>query len=150
MLKVMPFLILFCSNLFAADTNTDVVKINVATQTYQCTITQNLSCTPVNQVEQKVMEINKNGGKVSIADAPKGLSVDLVSSVTNGNIFYDITLCSSKACSLNNVAGGATGSIAQTMFGQYNITEKSFYVIGVSFNTTIKLVDFESKIHNLK
>lgn len=143
------FTLLFMKGLLL-HASTDTVKINVATQTYQCTITQSLTCTPVNQVQTKIMEINKVDGKISIADAPKGLSMDLVSSVENGNVYYDITICSSKSCSLNNVAGGTTGKIAQTMFGQYNITEKSFYVLGVSYNTDNAPIDFQRKISALK
>jgi hypothetical protein len=127
--------------------NIDSVKLNIGTQTYQCTITnQNLDCKPVNDVERKIIDINKNNGHVQIADAPKGLSVDLNTNLNNGNVIYNITLCSNTSCSINNVYSGATGAINQIMLGQYNITEKSFFVLGVSLTNSNKILDIGERV----
>lgn len=144
-------LLIFPLSTFAADTNSDTIKINVATQTYQCTIAnQSLSCNPVNQVEQKVLEVKKNDGKIQVADNPKGLSFDLSTSINNGNVLYDITLCSNTSCTVNNVYSGPNGAINQILLGQYNITEKSFYVLGVSLSSQNKILDIGEKIHLIK
>lgn len=142
--------LIFSASPFAAEPSA-TVKLSLATQTYQCTIAnQNLNCTPVNQIERKVMDINKNGGKVQIADAAKGLSLDLVTSLNNGNVLYDLTLCSNTACTINDVYSNANGSINQVMLGQYNITETSFFVLGVSLTNASGAVDFSEQINRLK
>ena len=132
----------------------DTVKVSVGTQTYLCTLTSQLTCNPTNQVQQQVMNLKKNGGKIQIADKERGLSADIDTSLDHNNVIYDLTLCSDKTCSISTVNSDAVGNINQLMLGQYNITEKSFYVLGFFINSQGKAMDFEAallkKFHHLQ
>lgn len=142
--------ILLSSSLLAAEQGS-TVKLAIATQTYKCTIAnQNLSCAAANEIQKKVIDLNKNGGKVQIADAARGLSLDLSASLADGNVNYDLTLCSNTVCTINDVYSNSQGSISQIMLGQYNLTESSFYVLGVSISSTNGIVDFRNAINKLK
>lgn len=142
--------LLFSISTYAAETNSDTFKINVATQTYQCTVNnQSLKCNPINQVEQKVLDLKKNDGKIQVADNAKGLSFDLATSLNNGNIIYDITMCSNTACTVNTIYSGSNGAINQIMLGQYNITESSFFVLGVSLSSQNQILNISEKIQSL-
>lgn len=143
------------STAFASDN----IKLNIATQTYQCTISdQKLNCNPTNAVQSKVLEIGKNNGGITVSDTPKGLSLEINTQLNNNNVNYNLTLCSNTACSINNVFSDNLGSINQLTMGQYNITEKSFFVLGVSIvslksNSNLNLndtIDFNSAIHSLE
>ena len=142
--------ILSASSLFAVEP-ASTVKLSIATQTYKCTITnQNLNCAAANEIQTKVIDLSKNGGHIQIADAPRGLSMDVSTSLTNGNVNYDLSLCSNTVCTINDVYSNAAGSINQIMLGQYNLTESSFYVLGVSISSTNGIVDFKTAINKLK
>ena len=124
----------------------DSVKVAVGTQTYQCTINGNLTCNPVNEVQQQTMTIKKNGGHFQIADAPRNLSADIDTTVENGQVSYAVTFCSHTVCTLSTNNGGVNAYINQTMFGQYNVTEKSFYVLGFFINSQNTSVNLKEKI----
>jgi hypothetical protein len=129
----------------------DTVKVLVGTQTYQCEINTVLTCKAVNALQQKEMTVKKSGGKIQIADAAKGLSIDIDTTFENADMSYAVTLCSNTACTLSSSNGGANGYINQTMFGQYNITEKSFFVIGFFITTQNKPISLDAKLlSNLK
>lgn len=121
----------------------DTVTALVGTQTYQCTMGTDLVCNPVNTLQQKQIVLNKNGSSFQIADAARGLEALIETSVTDGDMSYDITFCSSTVCTVSSSNGGPDGYINQTMFGQYNITEKTFFVLGFFITT-------QSKVTNLK
>jgi hypothetical protein len=139
---VFLFLIINSSQLFADDT----VKVTVGTQTYLCEITTQLSCKAINQVQQKEMILKKNGGTVSIEDKAQNLSGDIVTSLDKSSVVYDMTLCSALACTINTVTTDASGTINQVIAGQYNITQKSFYVLGFFISTHTHGVNIEEKI----
>jgi hypothetical protein len=123
----------------------DSVKVTVGTQTYLCEIAAQLNCKAVNQVQQQEMALKKNGGKIQIADKDRGLSADIITSLDKNNVVYDITLCSSQSCSINTVTSDTTGNINQVMAGQYNITQKSFYVLGFFISTHASGLNLEEK-----
>ncbi len=151
MKSVLIALSIFSSSLLFAIEPTSTVRLAIATQTYKCTFAnQNLNCAAANEIEKKVIDLNKNGGKVQIADATRGLSLDLLASLNNGNVNYDLTLCSNTVCTINDVYSNPAGSINQVMLGQYNLTESSFYVLGVSISSSNGVVDFRSAINKLK
>lgn len=150
-IKIMNRIVLYSAISFllsAASFAEDTVKVLVGTQTFQCEINGNLSCKAINNVQQKEMSIKKDGAKIQIADQAKGLSADIITSLNAGNVVYDITLCSNTACSISDNNGGSNGYINQTMFGQYNITEKTFYVLGFFINSENKSVDLAEKIYS--
>ncbi len=124
----------------------DTVKVAVGTQTYQCTINGNLTCNPVNEVQQQTMTLKKNGGHFQIADTPRNLSADIDTTLENGQVSYAVTFCSHTVCTLSTSNGGANAYINQTMFGQYNVTEKSFYVLGFFINSQNTPVNLQEKI----
>ena len=147
------FLLCLCALLLnnydsiASEVVDETIKVMVGTQTYQCEIAnQSLSCKPVNSVQQKEMNIKKNGGRIQITDAPRGLSVEITTSLDNTQVNYNASLCSNTVCTVTDNNGGVNGYINQTMFGQYNITEKSFFVLGFFINSQIKPVNLEEKI----
>lgn len=124
----------------------DTVKVAVGTQTYQCTINGNLTCNAVNEVQQQTLTIKKNGGHFQIADAARKLTADIDTTTENAQVSYAVTFCSSSVCTLSTSNGGKNAYINQTMFGQYNITEKSFYVLGFFINSQNAPVNLEEKI----
>lgn len=147
-MKYLAFLCLFFSNqIFAADT----IKLNVATQTYQCQIAnQNLNCQPVNQVQSKIIDMPRSNGRINVADAPRNLDLEIDTALNNNNMIYTLTLCSAKTCTINDVYSNATGGINQVMLGQYDITETSFYVLGVSVTNGTGVLDFSNSIEKLQ
>lgn len=124
----------------------DSVKVSVGTQTYLCTINGNLTCNAVNDIEQQTLTLKKSGGHFQIADAPRKLSADIDTTVENAQVSYSVTFCSNTVCTLSTSNGGANAYINQTMFGQYNITEKSFYVLGFFINSQNAPVNLQEKI----
>lgn len=143
--KIIIFMGLFLitTKLVIADDN---IKVNVGTQTYLCQITTQLECKAVNQIQQKEITLKKNSGKIQIEDKERNLAADIATSLDNNNIVYDITLCSSQSCSLSTITSDTTGRINQVMSGQYNINEKSFYVLGFFINNHGTNINFEQKI----
>ncbi len=137
---------------FADDTPTntasDTVKVLVGTQTFKCDLNGSLSCKAINEIQQKEMVVKKDGGKIQIAEQSKGLSADIVTSLNNGNVIYDITLCSNTVCTVSDNNGGSNGYINQSMFGQYNITEKTFYVLGFFINSENNSVNLSESIYS--
>lgn len=131
------------SNMALAD---DTIKVAVGTQTYQCTINGNLTCNAVNEVQQQTLTLKKNGGHFQIADAPRKLAADIDTTIENNEVSYAVTFCSSAVCTLSTSNGGKNAYINQTMFGQYNITEKSFYVLGFFINSQNAPMNLEEKI----
>jgi hypothetical protein len=123
----------------------DTVSVLVGTQTYQCTTAGGLKCNAVNSVQQQQMTIKKNGGKIQIADSARNLSADISTSVDNNEMSYDVAFCSKTVCTQSSSNGGAVGYINQTMFGQYNLTESSFYVLGFFISSQNKALDLETK-----
>lgn len=136
---------LFFLNLAHADVPAaDSVNVIVGTQTYLCTTSGGLKCNPVNTVQQSQFTLLKNGDKVQIADSARGLSADITTSVKNGLMSYGIVLCSKTVCTQSSNNGGAAGYINQMMFGQYNLTESSFYVLGFFITSQNKAMDLET------
>jgi len=50
-----------------------VCKLNVGTQTFLCEFTSQLSCKAVNQLQQKEIQLNKDGAKIHIEDKTRSL-----------------------------------------------------------------------------
>ncbi|MGZ3807585.1 MAG: hypothetical protein ACXVCE_05825 [Bacteriovorax sp.] len=149
MTKTIAFLGLFLltsTQSFAEDT----VKATIGTQTYLCELTTQLSCKAVNQVQQKEMLLKKNAERIQIEDKDRGLSAEVSTSLDNNNVVYDLTLCSSQSCSMSTVTSDPSGNINQVMSGQYNITQKSFYVLGFFISTHANGLNLEDKILNSK
>lgn len=136
-------LLLISSNIAQAD---DTVKVTVGTQTYYCEITTQLNCKAVNQLQKKEIQLKRNAGQVSIEDKERGLTADIATSLDNNNMVYDLTLCSSQACSLSTVTTDPTGNIKQVMSGQYNITQKTFYVLGFFISTHANGANMEENL----
>lgn len=127
----------------AASATDDSVQALVGTQTYQCTIGAELDCRAVNEVQQKQIVLKKNGSSFKVSDVPRGLEALIETSVSEGDMNYDVTFCSKKVCTLSSSNGGSDGYINQTMFGQYNITEKTFFVLGFFISTQGKTANFK-------
>jgi hypothetical protein len=143
MSKIIIFLSLLISATSFAD---DTVKVTVGTQTYLCEITNQLNCKPANTVQKTEILVKKNAGQINIQDKERKLNGEIATSLDHGNIVYDLTLCSQDSCSLSTVTTDPSGSINQVMSGQYNITQKSFYVLGFFISTHASDVNFEEKI----
>jgi hypothetical protein len=124
----------------------DTVKVTVGTQTYLCEITNQLNCKATNQVQKADMQLKKNAGQINIQDKERKLNGEIATSLDHGNVVYDLTICSAESCSLSTVTTDPNGSINQVMSGQYNITQKSFYVLGFFISTHASDVNFEDKI----
>jgi hypothetical protein len=119
-------LILFASSKsFAADT----VKVIIATQVLQCTLGEKLNCKALGQIQSKEIVLKKEGGNVELVDKEHGLSAEIVTSLENNNVVYSMTLCSSETCSISTTNTDQKGNINQSMSGQYNYTQKSFYIL---------------------
>ncbi len=144
------FLAIFClllsTNLIADDN----VKVTVGTQTYLCEITNQLNCKAVNLVQQKEILLKKNNGKIQIQDKERNLEAEIDTSLNNNNVVYDLTLCSTTSCTMSTVTSDNGGSINQILSGQYNITQKSFYVLGFFISTKAVMINLEEKILNSK
>lgn len=138
--------ITFCffnySNLMADDT----IRAMIGTQTFLCELTNQLSCKAVNQVQQKEIQLKKAGAKIQIEDKSRNLSAEIDTSVDGVNMVYDLSLCSAQTCSMSSIVTNSSGSINQTMSGQYNITQKSFYILAVFINTNLSPINLEEKI----
>jgi hypothetical protein len=147
MTKAISLLALFLLTTTAAFSD-DTVKVKVGTQTYLCEITTQLNCKAVNQVQQKEILLKKNSGSVHIEDKERGLTADIATTIDNNNVTYDITLCSAQSCTLNTVTSDTIGNINQTMSGQYNITQKSFYVLAFFISGHTGAVNFDVDILN--
>ncbi len=121
------------------------IKVLVGTQTYHCETNGGLSCKAINAVQQKEIFIKKNGGKIQVVDEPRNLSADITTTMDNGEMNYDITLCSQSVCTQNSSNGGASGIIDLTMFGQFLLSEKSFYVLGFFISSQNRAAPLEEK-----
>jgi hypothetical protein len=147
MTKAISLLALFLLSTTAVFAD-DSVKVKVGTQTYLCEITTQLNCKAVNQVQQKELLLKKNAGAVHIEDKERGLTADIATAIDNNNVIYDITLCSAQSCSLNTVTSDPTGNVNQTISGQYNITQKSFYVLAFFISNRTSVINIEADILN--
>lgn len=129
-----------------ANAANDSVTALVGTQTFQCTFGTELSCTPANELQQKQIVLKKDGSSFKIADEARGLEALIDTSLSNGDMSYDVTFCSTTVCTLSSSNGGPNGYINQTMYGQYNVTEKSFFVLGFFITTQNKPFNLKEKI----
>jgi hypothetical protein len=145
-LSGLGFIFLILNSAYADDT----VRVTVGTQTYHCEIGTALTCNPVNEVQQKTILLKKNGGNLSVEDKARNLSAYTVTSLSGAKVVYDITICSSQSCSISTVTSDSSGNINQVISGQYNITQKSFDVLGFFISTQNGVVDLQAKIQNLK
>lgn len=141
---ILGFMGLLSTSIFADDS----IKVTVGTQSYHCTLGSELDCKAVNEIERKTVLLKKNGGTVGAEDKERGLSADVATSLNGGNVIYDVTICSSQSCSVSTVTSDSIGSIDQVISGQYNITQKSFDVIGFFVSTHSTLANFQAKILN--
>jgi hypothetical protein len=141
-IAIMSLFLLSITTSFADDS----VKVTVGTQTYLCEITTQLSCKATNQVQQQAIQLKKNAGSIHIEDKERNLKADIDTSLDHNNVVYDFTLCSAQTCSINSTTTNPAGNINQVMLGQYNITQKSFYIIGAFISTQAAEVNFEQKI----
>ena len=135
-------LLLISNNAFADDT----VKVRVGTQSYHCELNPELSCKAVNEVQQKVILLKKNGGQVGVEDKLRGLTADAVTSLNGTDIVYDVTICSAQSCSISTVTSDSTGKINQVISGQYNITQKAFDVLGFFISTQAGVTNLKDLI----
>lgn len=124
----------------------ETVTALVGAQTYKCTMETELVCKPVNELQQQEVVLKKNGSSLTIADDERGLDALIETSVADGDMSYDITFCSKTVCTVSSSNGGSDGYINQTMFGQYNITEKTFYVLGFFITTQNKAANLKALI----
>lgn len=143
MSKIIILLCLLVSTAAIAD---DTVKVTVGTQTYLCEITSQLNCKAANQVQKTDLQLKRNGGQINIQDKDRKLNAEIATSLDYNNMIYDLTICSAETCSQSTVTTDPNGSINQVMAGQYNITQKSFYVLGFFISTHATDVSFEDKI----
>jgi hypothetical protein len=137
MIKTISLLLILLTNVslsFADDT----VRLFAATQTYFCEMSDQMNCKAVNQPQQKEILLNKNGGNVRIEDKEHKLSANAYVSMENTNVAYEMTLCSEQVCSVSVMITDSTGTITQSMSGQYNLTQKSFYVLLFFITTNIQ------------
>jgi hypothetical protein len=146
MKKLMLCLVSLLAISAAAYADEDTVTALVCAQTYQCTMGTELVCKPVNELQQQEVVLKKDGSVFRIADEARELDALIETSVTDGDMSYDITFCSKTVCTVSSSNGGAEGYINQTMFGQYNITEKTFYVLGFFITTQNKAANLKDLI----
>jgi len=139
-------LITYCLFNIAVLKADDTVKLMVGTQTFLCEFTSQLNCKAVNQLQQKEIQLKKDGAKIQIEDKARSLSAEIQTSLSGANVIYEITLCSVESCSISNVVTNSLGSINQTMSGQYNITQKTFYVLALFVNSDLSSVNLEKSI----
>jgi hypothetical protein len=143
MRKIIIFLSLLISVASFAD---DTVKVTVGTQTYLCEITNQLNCKATNKIQKTEIFVKKNAGQINIQDKERKLDGEIATSLDHGNVVYDLTLCSPDSCGLSTVTTDSNGSINQVVSGQYNITQKSFYVLGFFISTHASDINLEEKI----
>lgn len=130
---ITSFVLLFLiSNGAMAD---ETIKVTVGTQSYHCELGAELKCLAVNDIQRKTIQLKKNDGSVAVEDKPRGLSIDVSTSLSEGRVVYDLTTCSLQSCSISTVTTDFSGSINQVVSGQYNITQKSFDIIGIFLTT---------------
>lgn len=143
MMKKLLFLVFLFTNSKGIHAATDSVNAIVGTQTYQCTLEAELNCKPVNELQQKQIVLKKNGSAFKISDEGRALEALIETSVTDGDMNYDITFCSKAVCTISSSNGGPEGYVNQTMFGQYNMTEKTFFVLGFFISTQDKVANMK-------
>ena len=136
---------LLLTNITLAD---DTVKVTVGTQSYHCDLGSELNCKAINEVQQKVINLKKNGGQVGAEDKVRGLSADVITSLNGNNVVYDVTICSGQSCSISTVTSDLTGKINQVISGQYNITQKSFDILGFFISTQANAINLQETILN--
>lgn len=142
-MKFLICLFVLASNLALAD---DSVRVTVGTQTYHCELGAELNCTAINEVQQKTIMLKKSGGEVGAEDKAHKLSASVLTTLSGTNVVYEMTICSSKTCSLTSTTSDSSGAIDQVVSGQYNITEASFDVIGFFITTNTGMTNFQDKI----
>jgi hypothetical protein len=130
----------------ATNVTDETVKVTVGTQTYHCELGAELSCKAVNEVQQKIIQLKRNGGQVGAEDKARALTADVVTSLDGSNIIYDVTICSAESCSISTTTTDSTGEINLVVSGQYNITKKSFDVLGFFISTNASVTDLQSKV----
>lgn len=143
LITVFGFLFLMIKGAFAEET----LKIAVGTQSYHCELGAELKCVALNEVQSKIIQLKKNNGIVVVEDKPRGLSVNVSTSLDKGRVVYDLTTCSPQSCSMSTVTTDTLGGINQVVSGQYNITLRSFDIIGFIISTQAGINnDLEDKI----
>ncbi|MDO9182720.1 MAG: hypothetical protein Q7U04_09940 [Bacteriovorax sp.] len=142
--------LMLSTNTFADDT----MKITVGTQSYHCELGSTLDCKAVNEVQQKTIMLKKNGGSIGVEDKPRALSADAITSLNGTNVVYDVTICSAQSCSISTLTTDSAGKINQVISGQYNITQKSFDIIGFFISSQAGVANLQeivlSKLGKLK
>lgn len=129
------FFLIISTSVFAEDS----VKVLIGTQTYFCQITDQLSCQAANQVQQQQVLIKKDGAKLEITDDKYNLKATIETSLNQSkSVVYDFTLCSKESCTVSTATTDSAGTINHMMLGQYNITQKSFYVLGFFISNQAK------------
>jgi len=146
MKKLMLCLVSLLAISATAYADEDTVTVLVGTQTYQCTMGTEVECVPANELQQQQIVLKKDGSAFKIADEPRGLDALVETFVTDGDMSYDITFCSKTVCTVSSSNGGSEGYINQTMFGQYNITEKTFFVLGFFITTQNKAANLKDLV----
>ena len=141
-IAVLASILMISTNLFAEDT----VKVTVGTQSYHCDLGSELSCKAVNEVQSKVILLKKSGGQVGVEDKPRSLTATADTSLNGTNVVYDVTICSALSCSASTVTSDSTGKINQVISGQYNITQKSFDILGFFISTQAGIVNLQDII----
>jgi hypothetical protein len=128
MIKTISLLFILLTNMSLAYAD-DTIKLLVATQTYFCEMAEQMNCKAVNQPQQKEVVLNKNGGNVHIEDKEHKLNAFVNLSMDSTDVAYEMTLCSEQVCTVSVLSTDPNGTITQSMSGQYNLTQKSFYVL---------------------
>lgn len=147
MSKIIPFislLLIFSASSFASDS----VKVLIATQVFHCQFNETLNCRAIDQIQRKEILLKKDSGGVQLVDKEHGLRADILTSLDNNNVIYEMTLCSSESCTTSTVDSDSVGNISQSMSGQYGQTQKSFYVL--LFYITNKIDSVNLNKHFLK
>lgn len=136
-------LLAISTSVYAAE---DTVTALIGAQTYKCVNGKEVVCSPVNELKQQEVVLKKDGSTFSIADEDRKLDALIETSVDDGDMYYDITFCSQTVCTISSSNGGSEGYINQTMFGQYNITQESFFVLGFFITTQDKAANLKDLI----
>lgn len=127
----------------------DEQKVNliIGAQTYLCEqANEQISCHAVGELQRKQVSIYKSGGYIGLKDKARNLTAEIVTSVVDTSVVYKATLCSRQTCSNSHVWTDPKGTVNQVMSGQYNITQKSFYILGFFLTTSGTLDNLNEKI----
>jgi hypothetical protein len=125
----------------------DLVRVMVGTQSYQCKLTPNLECSPLNEVQKVVIDLKKHGGGVQINDKERNLAGSIRTTLVDGKVDYGMTICATDSCSSINTSGGVNGDIDQVVSGQYKMQETTFNVLAFFITTgTLNEVQLKNRM----